>query len=358
MFTGERMSKLLLEIYPDPNAGQGGNGPLPAILISPRRPGDPEEDPEAAGGQYVVLRVGDEGCVMQRPSVEGRQTLDMGRWLEAEGWRLRISPAPAFNPAASNAALSVADDPSWAAPEIRIKTYDGEKVKQLRCVLPVDEGSQLIVGRTGGDADLLLEDDHVSRKHIRFFIKDGQRLVEDMGSKWGTRLNNVALTDPKPLKHGDEIRLGKSTINYMCYLDMLPEGGTVNSADLLASGIRPAGPIDASKGPAGRVVEVPPEANKPEGPKKGDPVEVPPPPPEEKKPAPPPPEPIKPKVTKPETPPPKPPEKTQAKPKATPVKPKKRNYWGFDVGGAIIIVLLVLAGIAYLVYSVLFAGKH
>ena len=76
--------------------------------------------------------------------------------------------------------VTVADDPSWAAPEIRVKTHDGERVKQLRCVLPIEEGSQLVVGRGGPGTDLIIEDDHVSRVHLRFFVKNGQKMADEL----------------------------------------------------------------------------------------------------------------------------------------------------------------------------------
>ena len=123
----------------------------------------------------------------------------------------------------TNANVSVADNPSWAAPEIRITTYDGTASSDSAACSRSKRGANCALGRGGPGADLIIEDEHVSRVHMRFFVKDGRRLVEDMGSRWGTRFNGGPLTDPMPLKHGDEIRLGKTTIHYICYWDLLPQ---------------------------------------------------------------------------------------------------------------------------------------
>jgi hypothetical protein len=236
----------------------------------------------------------------------------------------------------------VGDNPSWAAPEIRITTYDADRVKRLRCMLPVEEGSQLVIGRGGTGTDLIVEDEHVSRVHLRFFVQNGARLVEDMGSRWGTKLNGESLTDPKPLKHGDEIRIGKSTIHYICYWDILPEGPKHQGASA-SNAVAPAAPSPSGSGaepPAPPVPVVKPKEPAPAA---------------EKKPAPAPAAKVEaPKKQIPQTSLSPPPEKLPVPPAAPvwPDKPpaSKRNYLGFDVGGAIVIILLVIAGLVYLGY--------
>jgi hypothetical protein len=319
-----RMSRLLLEIYPEHRPGVEGAGDLPPVLISTQGenghlPGD------APAGSVVVLRLRNGECVLQCPPEHPNQPLGLGQWHDADGWRVRVTRA-----VPANAALSVADNPSWAAPEIRITTYDGDRVKRLRCMLPVEEGSQLVLGRGGPGADLIIEDEHVSRVHMRFFVKDGRRLAEDMGSRWGTKLNGAPLTDPMPLKHGDEIRLGKSTVHYICYWDLLPQNQQASpdavpislDAGLSADGASGAAPV-ASPVPSPEMRGTPPPSE-----------------------AAPPPSPPPPEV--------KPPPPTR-RPKANRVADApipRRNYWGFDVGGAILIVLLLLAGMVYLGYLV------
>jgi hypothetical protein len=340
------MSRLLLEIYPKDRSSAGGAEELPPVLISTR---DAEGviPADGRGGPVVVLRLQNGSCVLQASPEQPDQPLGLGQWHEAEGWRVRVSNAVTES-VADDAALSVADNPSWAAPEIRIATYDGDRVKRLRCMLPVEEGSQLVVGRGGPGADLILEDDHVSRVHMRFFMKDGKRMAEDLGSRWGTKLNGAPLTDPQPLKHGDEIRLGKSTINYLCYWDLLPQqqgdvGGLPVSMGPGSGFEDVATPLEPVPAPVVEAVKSAPRAV---------PTPVP-----EIKPEPPPPPKPDPDPTKEEAIKPKPKEVKAATPAkaaaiAPAARPPKRNYWGFDVGGAIFIVLLLVAGMLYLAYLV------
>lgn len=351
------MNRLLLEIYADQSSPGNGDEETPGLYISTQAPGKgAPPDPQMPAGGMVVLRLLEQGCVLKDSASGTPLTVGLGEWLQTSGWRVRVTQAPV---AGSSPAMPTGGDgeANWAAPEIRINTYDGDRVKHLRCMLPGDEGSQLVVGRGGPGTDLILEDDHVSRVHMRFFIKDGQRLVEDMGSRWGTRLNGEALTSAKPLKHGDELRLGKSTVQYVCYWDMLPPSGVVNMPDMgkslsiqppdgvLAAGV--AGQANDSAGDttappadpkASSAAPKPPEANKTKVP------EV---------------QPILPKKEKPPEPEAKaavkPPEKPKAEPAKIPSKPPAGGAGGLFVFGAILLILIVLGAIGYLVYLVFFS---
>ena len=189
--------------------------PPPILICTPETP-IPEGFPVL---RPVVLRLKGGSYSLQQGSETVGATLQLNEWHQADGWKLRIVEGTG-----SADIVSIEEgSPSWAAPELRVTTYDGDRTKRLRCMLPVDEGSQLIIGRHGSKADLIIEDEHVSRAHLRFFVSDGKQFAEDLGSKWGTKVNGLALTDPQLLKHGDEIRLGKSTINYVCYWDILPK---------------------------------------------------------------------------------------------------------------------------------------
>jgi hypothetical protein len=166
-------------------------------------------------------------------------------------------------------------------------------------------------------------------------------MVEDLGSRWGTKLNGQPLTDAKPLKHGDEIRLGKSTINYICYWDILPQADTSQGRQSGADDLQ-AQPVDIPAASVRSQSSPTPEAKAP----------TPPPPPKE--PAPPKKEPEAkakpaepPKPPTPEAAPEKP--ATPDKPKPLPPKPPER---GSALPWAIALVLLLLAGIAYLAYLV------
>src|SRR5687768_6393217 len=66
----------------------------------------------------------------------------------------------------------------------------------------------------GRDADVAvwLESPTVSRHHARLQIRGTEMTVEDLGSKNGTYLRGVLLTQPSPVMDGDEIRLGSIAV--------------------------------------------------------------------------------------------------------------------------------------------------
>ena len=62
------------------------------------------------------------------------------------------------------------------------------------------------------DSTIVLDDDYVSSRHARFFPRDGQWLVEDMGSTNGTYLDRAKVTEATPVKIGMPVRIGKTTV--------------------------------------------------------------------------------------------------------------------------------------------------
>ena len=70
---------------------------------------------------------------------------------------------------------------------------------------------ELTFGR-GDGCDVSLNDTYVSTRHARLFQKDGTWFVEDLGSTNGTYLNRVKVTSPSPIAVGDEVRVGKTTV--------------------------------------------------------------------------------------------------------------------------------------------------
>lgn len=75
--------------------------------------------------------------------------------------------------------------------------------------VPLNEG--ITIGR-GDDCEVKLEDTYISTHHARLFSKDGQWFVEDLGSTNGTYLNRVKVTAPMPVAVGDDVRVGKTSI--------------------------------------------------------------------------------------------------------------------------------------------------
>lgn len=79
-----------------------------------------------------------------------------------------------------------------------------------------------IVGRLP-ECDLQVPFADISRRHTRFYkTVSGEWLVEDMGSKNGTRLNDVQITYPQKLNQGDNVNLGHN-ISIIVVLDSRPQ---------------------------------------------------------------------------------------------------------------------------------------
>ncbi|MCW5876385.1 MAG: FHA domain-containing protein [Anaerolineales bacterium] len=68
-------------------------------------------------------------------------------------------------------------------------------------------GPSLLLGRDP-NADILLEDTEVSRRHARLIAQSGGFAIEDLGSTNGTFVNEQPVRTVLPLREGDTIRLG------------------------------------------------------------------------------------------------------------------------------------------------------
>jgi DNA-binding winged helix-turn-helix (wHTH) protein len=64
-----------------------------------------------------------------------------------------------------------------------------------------------LLGR-GADCSVILDGRGVSRHHARITASTAGLVVEDLGSKNGTWLNDCRIDSPRPLHHGDTLRAG------------------------------------------------------------------------------------------------------------------------------------------------------
>jgi pSer/pThr/pTyr-binding forkhead associated (FHA) protein len=62
------------------------------------------------------------------------------------------------------------------------------------------------------DSTLVLTDDYASTQHARLVPKDGQWLIEDLGSTNGTYLDKAKVTRPTPVPPGAKVRIGKTVL--------------------------------------------------------------------------------------------------------------------------------------------------
>ena len=74
------------------------------------------------------------------------------------------------------------------------------------------QGQTINLGRAH-DSTIVLDDDYASSRHARIYPdRDGNWIVEDLGSTNGTYLDRSRLTTPTPIPLGAPIRIGKTVI--------------------------------------------------------------------------------------------------------------------------------------------------
>ncbi len=74
------------------------------------------------------------------------------------------------------------------------------------------QGQTITLGRAH-DSTIVLDDDYASSRHARIYPdRDGNWIVEDLGSTNGTYLDRNRLTTPQPIPLGAPIRIGKTVI--------------------------------------------------------------------------------------------------------------------------------------------------
>lgn len=78
--------------------------------------------------------------------------------------------------------------------------------------VPLQHGENLI-GRDPTSA-ICLDVAGVSRRHARIVVGQRDALLEDLGSKNGTSVNEREVTGPTPLRHGDRLQIGPIVITH------------------------------------------------------------------------------------------------------------------------------------------------
>jgi len=152
-------------------------------------------DAEAAAPVNLVVHPG--GVV----EVDGRERLEPGGRVKAEAWTIAVDKS--LKP--------------WAGPELLILPPDG--AGKMRCPLPEAVGSTVLLGRSRRACDITIYDDHVSRVHLKVTRTDNGYAVEDQQSKWGTMFNGRPMQSKTLLGHGDELRIGTTTVRFLTRWD-------------------------------------------------------------------------------------------------------------------------------------------
>lgn len=89
------------------------------------------------------------------------------------------------------------------------RSHNGDQVFRLlwgQREVALGDGEN-ILGR-GNDSLVWIDSKSVSRRHARVLIDMGLATLEDLGSKNGTFVNGIKLSQPIALRDGDELRIG------------------------------------------------------------------------------------------------------------------------------------------------------
>jgi hypothetical protein len=95
----------------------------------------------------------------------------------------------------------------------------GAGVGRRRAVVVAD-GKRLLVPPGGAligrsrDADIVLDDSNVSRRHAEIAPSGPSWLIQDLGSTNGVRVNGRPVEGPHPLESGDRIELGTVVVTF------------------------------------------------------------------------------------------------------------------------------------------------
>ena len=72
-------------------------------------------------------------------------------------------------------------------------------------------GTEITVGRAPG-CSVMVDDTFVSQVHARVFQREGNYLVEDLGSTNGTYLNKKKLSGTMMMHRGDRLQVGNTVL--------------------------------------------------------------------------------------------------------------------------------------------------
>jgi pSer/pThr/pTyr-binding forkhead associated (FHA) protein len=91
-------------------------------------------------------------------------------------------------------------------PELSLEIVEGADAGRMVAV-----AGTVTIGR-GRDADLVLADELVSRRHAQVTLDGPGAVVEDLGSRNGTYVNGERIHGPVRLEPGDQLQLGVSLV--------------------------------------------------------------------------------------------------------------------------------------------------
>ena len=124
---------------------------------------------------------------------------------------------PAYEDATGmhHATAGLTGDGDGGTPKLRVRGAAG-----LRSGAAYDLSQGALLGQAGAvlgrsrEADVILEDPNVSRRHAEIRPSGGSWIVRDLGSTNGVKVNGRRIQGPQSLKPGDELVLGTARVTF------------------------------------------------------------------------------------------------------------------------------------------------
>jgi len=159
-------------------------------------------------------------ALVSRPAIEFRtdERLQLGEFgIQA---RLVHPPPDPAQPEAEGVQGDVGHTMIYSAAE-RLQEPLEERARQRDArALLVTDGKRLVVGASGAtigrsrDCDVVLGDANVSRRHAELRPRGGGWMIADLGSTNGVAVNGARIERPQPLRRGDRIEIGTTTLTF------------------------------------------------------------------------------------------------------------------------------------------------
>jgi pSer/pThr/pTyr-binding forkhead associated (FHA) protein len=116
-------------------------------------------------------------------------------------------PAPAPAPAPAAAPRAKRERAGARRPAAHLRIVEPAQLRGRA----YDVADELTIGRAAG-CQVPLDDSYASQLHARIFRRNGDLLVEDLGSTNGTFLNRKKVDSPVPIRKGDRLQVGKTVL--------------------------------------------------------------------------------------------------------------------------------------------------
>lgn len=100
-----------------------------------------------------------------------------------------------------------ANEPLDRRPPVRLRITEGEYRGET-----IELAGELTFGRSPACDVSLEQDNYASSVHARLFVRNGDAIVEDLGSTNGTFVNDDPINGPVIVDRGDRVQIGSTVL--------------------------------------------------------------------------------------------------------------------------------------------------